>query len=1001
MKNTKTTKRSLITSALALFMCVAMLAGPTFAWFTDSVTSSNNIITSGNLDVEFEYWNGTAWVDVDGASDILSNQLWEPGAAEVAYLRVANAGSLALKYQLGINIVDETPGVNAAGAPFLLSDYIMFGVDAIQADADKKPATFAAREDAIAAVAADADIISAGYNEADMLAPNAEFYLALVIYMPTTVGNDANHNGVDVPSIDLGLNIFATQAAAEEDAFDETYDEDAWMPEMKVYTPEDLQAALTTAVAGTEIVLENDIVLTESLVIPATATTYSMRSTPKPVVIDLNGKNITIEAAYDSVAYEASSAIVNNGNVILQGEGTVKAINNYTVRNYGVMVIDGVTVENGIMNFADLTVESGNISNSRSGKHTIYGNNATLTLNGGTFYNGNPGNAAIFSYAGEVVINGGEYSIADGTATLGWTSCLLDAQGGAVYTINGGTINGEIRDYNKNTKVYGGVFGHASVKNFLADGIKAVENGGKFYAIPANSNMIFTADALANIANGGSYVLGADLTGVNANTAITITKDTTLDLNGKKISATADKTGNQELFLVKGNLTVKNGSIELTAQNNQGWSSMAAIFDITAGGALNVSNVNANVSGTDMTFVAHLNNWGTATLNVEDSVFTANYVPVRVYNSGPDVNNVKIEGTTLNGGNYAFWVHNYNSVDFGGKVYSGASAAYDVDAVEARLNFDIYGNGNTFNSGKPVPVRYAFTDSIFFDDEGNRAVTSVEDLLTAIKDAPVGETTAIVLANGTYAEDIDITLAALGTQGGDVVIKPMKGATPVISGTVTLGYRNQTVGAEMYNANVTFEGITFDHAENGKHSIDVQDVKSINLVNCTVIGDGEYGITSARGNGTGLSKFVGCTFENAGMQLLGNLATGLVIDDCTFNDSCINVQGGNSVTVQNCVFNKTLTAKNVGDSFYAIRSNSTPITVKDCEINVDSALTEVATNQAKWYLLANRGTTNWTVENVEVTLTEAALAQTDLVVTACTSTGAINATNLTVNGIAQ
>ena len=101
------------------------------------------------------------------------------------------------------------------------------------------------------------------------------------------------------------------------------------------------------------------------------------------------------------------------------------------------------------------------------------------------------------------------------------------------------------------------------------------------------------------------------------------------------------------------------------------------------------------------------------------------------------------------------------------------------------------------------------------------------------------------------------------------------------------------------------------------------------------------------------------------------------------------------------MFNNTLTAANVDDSFYAIRSNSTPITVKDCPIKIDSKLTEVATAQAKWYLLANRGTANWTVENVEVTLTEAALAQTALQVTACTSTGVINATNLTVNGVAQ
>ena len=108
----KSTKRALVTSAMALFLCFTMLLGTTFAWFTDSVTSANNIIKSGNLDIELDYWNGTEWKDVKGASDILTNTLWEPGVTEIAYLRVANAGSLALKYQLGINIVSELGGIN-------------------------------------------------------------------------------------------------------------------------------------------------------------------------------------------------------------------------------------------------------------------------------------------------------------------------------------------------------------------------------------------------------------------------------------------------------------------------------------------------------------------------------------------------------------------------------------------------------------------------------------------------------------------------------------------------------------------------------------------------------------------------------------------------------------------------------------------------------------------------------------------------------------------------
>ncbi|MBQ5791496.1 MAG: hypothetical protein IIW19_02160, partial [Clostridia bacterium] len=75
----KTTKRALLSSTVALFLCFAMLLGTTYAWFTDSVTSANNVIKSGNLDVVLEYYNGTEWKTVQGASDIISNNLWEPG----------------------------------------------------------------------------------------------------------------------------------------------------------------------------------------------------------------------------------------------------------------------------------------------------------------------------------------------------------------------------------------------------------------------------------------------------------------------------------------------------------------------------------------------------------------------------------------------------------------------------------------------------------------------------------------------------------------------------------------------------------------------------------------------------------------------------------------------------------------------------------------------------------------------------------------------------------
>ena len=286
-------------------------------------------------------------------------------------------------------------------------------------------------------------------------------------------------------------------------------------------TPED-DLNVAAQIGGTYTLTE-DIILTEALNVTAEFT------------LDLNGHNIYIDATYDNSNYEASSAIVNGdkGVLTLTGNGEIKAENNYTVRNNGKMVIDGVTIKNGVMNFGDLTIESGSISNDRSGKHAIYGNDAKLTVNGGTFHNENAGNATIFAYAGEVIINDGVFTIADGTATIGYTSCLLDAQGSAKFTINGGKVNGEIRDYNNNTTIYGGTYSVKPNANFIAEGYTAIKKDDKWTVVAAANNAETLAAA---IAKGGVVALTEDIT---ATEVITIPEGTTavLDLNGKNVTA--------------------------------------------------------------------------------------------------------------------------------------------------------------------------------------------------------------------------------------------------------------------------------------------------------------------------------------------------------------------------------------------------------------------------------------------------------------------------------
>ena len=203
-------------------------------------------------------------------------------------------------------------------------------------------------------------------------------------------------------------------------------------------------------------------------------------------------------------------------------------------------------------------------------------------------------------------------------------------------------------------------------------------------------------------------------------------KNITFDLNGKKLSATSKQTGkNYNMFNVRGTLTVTNGTIEYEHKGeNMGWNSSTNLFDVTAGGVLNLKNVTAkNLGGSDMGFVAHLNNWGEVTLNVENSTLESNYVAVRVFNSGYDMNNVTIKNSTLKGGSNAFWVHNYTEADFANNDKTTA------EKQQALLNFDIFDESNTFS---PIlGIRYGFTNALRFDSYGiTRSVNENKDVVT-------------------------------------------------------------------------------------------------------------------------------------------------------------------------------------------------------------------------------------------------------------------------------
>ena len=226
------TKRALLTSVLALVLSLAMLAGTTFAWFTDTASTGVNRIVSGNLDVGLQYWGvgedgKKTWLTAENSEDLFDkNALWEPGYTQIVYLKVKNNGNLALTYAMQITPVHETVGVNVDGEEFKLSDYIKFGWTTFTADGDGAPVALD-REAAQTGVGEGAQLGTTLHRQAaEPMEAGAEELVALVAWMPENVGNEANYSTVQ-PTIELSLKVLATQAAVESDSFDKTYDEDA------------------------------------------------------------------------------------------------------------------------------------------------------------------------------------------------------------------------------------------------------------------------------------------------------------------------------------------------------------------------------------------------------------------------------------------------------------------------------------------------------------------------------------------------------------------------------------------------------------------------------------------------------------------------------------------------------------------------------------------------------------------------------------------------------
>ena len=322
--NSKNTKRALVSSALAMLVCVAMLIGTTFAWFTDTASTSVNKIQSGSLDVDIVDANNVHidtlnFIKAEGGKD--EAILWEPGCTyNLTPFKIVNNGTLALKYKVVVSgAVGDTDLLKVIDFTYTTED-----------------GTF--------------DINAEGHLGAGA----STKLITMSGKMQETAGND--YMGKEVTGITI--TVVATQDTVENDSYNNTYDANAGYP---VVNAAELKESLVnggTVAVNKDIKTDNIADNADSRVIISQPTTLNLDA--KIISPDNMGNNNTNFCA-----------------LIVDADTTINATANGGI-DTGVNGGYGINVRNG----SNLTINGGYYY---GGGTAVQVQKGTLTITGGTF----------------------------------------------------------------------------------------------------------------------------------------------------------------------------------------------------------------------------------------------------------------------------------------------------------------------------------------------------------------------------------------------------------------------------------------------------------------------------------------------------------------------------------------------------------------------------------------------------------------------------------------
>ena len=373
MTNRKSTKRALLGSVMAMVLCLTMLVGATFAWFTDTASTGVNKIQAGNLDIEIQDETGKAidtlaWATKDGTAFAEDGKtpLWEPGCTyTLTPFQIVNKGNLALKYKIVVTGLEGDAG---------LLKVIKF--------------TYKTGEETF-------DMNTEGHLAAN---GGASKVITVSAHMDEAAGNEYMNKTLE----GVKFTVYATQDTVESDSFNNTYDANATYPVVNVT---ELKEALTN---GGVVALAEDVALVPEVADTTVSTLVPQMTMTKDTTLDLSGKKLAVDASAANADYGKASPLmlaVMGGTLTVTGDGELncEAGNNQV---YGINVNGGKVV-----------IESGKFYGAMT---AIQVQKGSLEIKGGFFDMAPTCKAAVPQYA-KYVVNCIDAAYKDGTATISIT----------------------------------------------------------------------------------------------------------------------------------------------------------------------------------------------------------------------------------------------------------------------------------------------------------------------------------------------------------------------------------------------------------------------------------------------------------------------------------------------------------------------------------------------------------------------------------------------------